>query len=239
MARHRSRPRVVKRALHRPKRSQRLVAPTNHPLAYRTIADQRLRQPSRPTGVSFVWHPCARYLCPHTMADSQHSTECYKSGTSSPPNREERNEKKEEYCYQDSTRGLGSGGRIRSSSDTVTTRVRASVEPVCRDLGRCSLVFLLAVILVLRAVHGIGVGGRHRRRVERSQAEMRCISTQRREPWSRPWWLERIQTDFVPVVINIGCIERDYRCPFVPLNKPHRSSPTHGSCIGSKLWPVQ
>ena len=34
-------------------------------------------------------------------------------------------------------------------------------------------------------------------------------------------------------------VERDYRCPFVPLNKPHRSSPTHGSCIGSKLWPVQ
>ena len=60
------------------------------------------------------------------------------------------------------------------------------LEQVCRDLGRWSLIFLLAVILVRCAVHGIGVGCRRRSGLARSQGE------------------ERIQINQVPVVFDTG-----------------------------------
>ena len=82
--------------------------------------------------------------------------------------------------------------------------VFSCVEQVCRDLGRWSLIFLLHIILVRCAVHGIGVGCRRRSGVARSQSEMRYVWKRRREPWLRPWWLERIQINQVPVVFDIG-----------------------------------
>ena len=36
------------------------------------------------------------------------------------------------------------------------------------------LIFLRAIVLVLCAIHGIGVGGRHRSGVAHSPGEMRC-----------------------------------------------------------------
>ena len=112
----------------------------------------------------------------------------------------------EEYCHKDGTRGLGSGGRICSSSDSGDTCVFSCVEQVWvgRDLGRWSLIFLLHIILVRCAVHGIGVGCRRRSGVAHSQGEMRYVWKRRREPWLRPWWLERIQINQVPVVFDTG-----------------------------------
>ena len=60
------------------------------------------------------------------------------------------------------------------------------------------------VILVRCAVHGIGVGCRRRSGVAHSQGEMRYVWKRRREPWLRPWWLERIQINQVPVVFDTG-----------------------------------